>query len=193
MSTRPEHFFNVPDSDLDRLARRLHEAVLPDQTPGPDWSRGIPTRVLERLRRRWIERYDWRQYERALNREQHSFYTSVSGPLHYVCRDGDIAIDAPQLDHAALARVGRMIREIHDASVNVPLSGGNDDDVLIPAPHVDLFCHNDLAPWNLVLGDRWVFIDWDSAGPSSRIWDLAYAAQSFTLNDASENPDIAAV
>lgn len=29
------------------------------------------------------------------------------------------------------------------------------------------------------MGERWVFIDWDAAGPSSRLWDLAYAAQSF--------------
>jgi len=27
--------------------------------------------------------------------------------------------------------------------------------------------------------DRLVFIDWDGAGPSTRLWDLAYAAISF--------------
>jgi hypothetical protein len=46
-----------------------------------------------------------------------------------------------------------------------------------PAPHwnvviapdrEDLICHHDLAPWNLVRdGDRWVFIDWDSACPAA--------------------------
>ncbi len=44
----------------------------------------------------------------------------------------------------------------------------------------DLLCHNDLATWNLVIDDtRLVFIDWDGAGPSTRLWDLAYAAISF--------------
>ncbi|WP_407645311.1 phosphotransferase [Brevibacterium pigmentatum] len=32
--------------------------------------------------------------------------------------------------------------------------------------------HGDLTPWNLLLGERWVFIDWDSAAASARLWDL---------------------
>jgi thiamine kinase-like enzyme len=39
--------------------------------------------------------------------------------------------------------------------------------------------HHDLAPWNLVVGERMVFIDWDNAGPGSRLWDLAYAVHGF--------------
>lgn len=39
------------------------------------------------------------------------------------------------------------------------------------------------APFGLVArvrdGDRWVFIDWDGAGPGSRLWDLAYTASTF--------------
>ncbi|MFF2051835.1 phosphotransferase enzyme family protein [Leifsonia sp. NPDC058194] len=115
---------------------------------------------------------------------------------------GRLALGGEPLDHAGLARVGRLVRAIHDASADYAAPTGVKWDVLLPAPEADLvsadvlganlICHNDLAPWNLMTGERWVFIDWDGAGPSTRLWDLAYAAQSFTLNDTSIRPDVAA-
>ncbi|GLJ60105.1 trifolitoxin immunity domain-containing protein [Microbacterium barkeri] len=106
--------------------------------------------------------------------------------LEYI--GGTTALESDPLTLSELARVGRMVREIHDASATIPMDGTHDWDVLIPAADADLLCHNDLAPWNLVIGERWVFIDWDGAGPSTRLWDLAYSAQAFTLNDAAQPP-----
>lgn len=42
---------------------------------------------------------------------------------------------------------------------------------------------------NLLVGERWVFIDWDAAAPSTRLWDLAYSAQAFTLNNVRQAPE----
>jgi tRNA A-37 threonylcarbamoyl transferase component Bud32 len=91
---------------------------------------------------------------------------------------GSLAMyDAP-LDVEVIHAVGGLVRSIHDASVGLPIP--DDWDVLLPANEPDLLCHNDLATWNLIIdGDRLVFIDWDGAGPSTRLWDLAYAAISF--------------
>lgn len=97
--------------------------------------------------------------------------------LEYI--DGVPALDRMPLGRDDLLRVGRMIRQIHDASAAVRIPDPGAWTMLLPARDPDLFCHNDLAPWNLVTGERWVFIDWDGAGPSTRLWDLAYAAQSF--------------
>lgn len=106
---------------------------------------------------------------------------------------GRLADQAGPLTLPQLTRVGCLVRAIHDASEGFSPAQPSGWDVLLPAEDADLICHNDLAPWNLVIGHRWVFIDWDGAGPSTRLWDLAYAAQAFTLNDVVTDPDVAAV
>ncbi|MBM7781854.1 phosphotransferase [Arthrobacter tumbae] len=93
---------------------------------------------------------------------------------------GDLALNHLPLSTDALFRIGRMVRQIHDASETFPLPQRDDWNLPLPAEAPNLMCHNDLAPWNLIVGERWVFIDWDGAGPSTRLWDLAYAAQSFS-------------
>jgi hypothetical protein len=106
---------------------------------------------------------------------------------------GTLALHSEPLSLAGLSRVGGIVRAIHDASAGFTAPADAGWDTLIPAPSTppgdELVCHNDLAPWNLLVGDRWVFIDWDGAGPSTRLWDLAYAAQSFTVGDVTADPD----
>ncbi|MFF1539451.1 phosphotransferase [Microbacterium sp. NPDC058269] len=106
---------------------------------------------------------------------------------------GELAIAGAPLTASELRRVGSMIREIHDASARYVPEAGAVWRTAIPAPAAELVCHNDLAPWNLITGDRWVFIDWDAAAPSTRLWDLAYAAQAFALSDGERAPEHAAV
>ena len=105
---------------------------------------------------------------------------------------GALAMDSPALSREELSRVGSIVRSIHDASASFTPAEGAVWEPLIPPPSPELICHHDLAPWNLILGERWVFIDWDGAGPSTRAWDLAYAAQTFTLNDPEQQPAQAA-
>lgn len=110
--------------------------------------------------------------------------------LEYV--PGRLAIESQPLTHVDLARIGALVRAIHDASAAFVPPRDAVWHTAIPAPGDDLVCHNDLAPWNLIIGERWVFIDWDAAAPSTRLWDLAYAAQTFTLSDVHLPPGGAA-
>lgn len=93
---------------------------------------------------------------------------------------------------AALRRVGRLLRDLHDASSEYVPPDGAVWNVVIPADRCDLVVHHDAAPWNLVLGtDHWTFIDWDTAAPGSRLWDLSYAAHGFIPLAPDTAPDTA--
>lgn len=102
--------------------------------------------------------------------------------------------DQRELAPAELAGVGRLIRELHDAMADFVPPADADWRVVLPAPGpASQVCHYDLASWNLVLGeDRWVFIDWDSAGPGQRMWDLGYAAHGFVPLAPDGSPSVAA-
>jgi Ser/Thr protein kinase RdoA (MazF antagonist) len=109
--------------------------------------------------------------------------------LEYI--PGQLADTMPPLDPAGLRRVGQLIRDLHDTAADFVAPAGAQWNVVIPPDRRELVCHHDLAPWNLVIDeDRWVFIDWDGAGPGSRLWDLAYAAAGFVPMTPDGDPGI---
>jgi Ser/Thr protein kinase RdoA (MazF antagonist) len=109
--------------------------------------------------------------------------------LEYI--PGAMADTLPAMTNAELHRVGRLIRALHDAAEDFTPPPDAPWQVAIPPDRRELICHHDLAPWNLVRdGDRWVFIDWDGAGPGSRLWDLAYAAHGFVPLGPGGDPDV---
>lgn len=86
-----------------------------------------------------------------------------------------------------LRRVARLIRDFHDAVTGFCPPPDARWQALIPAEGTGIISHHDLAPWNLVISPRrWVFIDWDTAAPGSRLWDVAYALHGFV--PLSANP-----
>jgi hypothetical protein len=108
---------------------------------------------------------------------------TVPWPAEFHLLDGD----------GELRRAARLIRDFHDAVAGFTPPPGAQWQVLIPADGHEIIAHHDLAPWNLVIGDsEWAFIDWDTAGPGTRLWDLAYAMHGFaplTANPALQRDD----
>ncbi|MBC7298055.1 MAG: phosphotransferase [Demequina sp.] len=91
--------------------------------------------------------------------------------------------DHPKAPEEALdpARIGRFMHDMHDA-----LESFEPPDFALwfdglGAPGHDLIVHHDIAPSNIVVKSDGTLaaIDWDAAGPGTRLWDLAYAAHSF--------------
>lgn len=83
-----------------------------------------------------------------------------------------------------------LLRRLHDASATFPT--GPDDRWLLPARSpAEVVCHGDVAPYNCAVRDGVVvgFIDFDTAHPGPRVWDLAYAVYRFAPLHAPDNPD----
>ncbi|MFD7653076.1 aminoglycoside phosphotransferase family protein [Actinosynnema sp. NPDC059797] len=75
-----------------------------------------------------------------------------------------------------LVEVARLARRLHDASAGLAhLREGWRFPAIEP---VEVICHNDLAPYNVVFrgGSPVGVIDFDTARPGPRWWDVAYAA-----------------
>lgn len=81
----------------------------------------------------------------------------------------------PQLVAAA-----RLLRRYHD--VVAAFEPPADAQWRLVAPTVtEVICHNDWSPWNALLreGRFALTLDWDLAGPGTRLWDVANAAYSW--------------
>jgi hypothetical protein len=75
-----------------------------------------------------------------------------------------------------LVHLGVLIRAYHDAAATFP-SAGRDWCYETRYP-VETICHNELFPQNTIFraGVPVAFIDWDTATPGPRAWDLGFAA-----------------
>ncbi|GAA2278574.1 MULTISPECIES: phosphotransferase enzyme family protein [Kitasatospora] len=81
---------------------------------------------------------------------------------------------------ATLQAVAVMLRHYHDATVS--FTPAADASWYLPSREpAEVICHGDVAPYNCVFHDGRpvAFIDFDTAHPGPRIWDLAYAAYRF--------------
>ncbi|MFI1827938.1 phosphotransferase enzyme family protein [Streptomyces sp. NPDC020412] len=100
----------------------------------------------------------------------------------------------PLVDHvrtdATLRAVGRLLRNYHDATADfVP-----PPDAVWYAPvrePAEVVCHGDVAPYNCVFDGSGAvaLIDFDTAHPGPRVWDLAYAAYRFAPLTGPGNDD----
>ncbi|MEL7158801.1 MAG: epoxide hydrolase family protein [Actinomycetota bacterium] len=72
------------DAELEDLRSRIGDTRWPDPEPVDDWSQGIPLAYTRELARYWVDEYDWRSREAALNRFDH-FVTEIQGlDIHFI-------------------------------------------------------------------------------------------------------------
>ncbi|MGI4816216.1 MAG: epoxide hydrolase family protein [Janthinobacterium lividum] len=89
---------DVPEATLVDLQARLQSARLPAYEPvGEPWRYGTALDYMHGVLRYWRDEYDWRAWEKRLNRFKH-FRTSLgSGDVHFIVEEGSGTAPTPLL------------------------------------------------------------------------------------------------
>src|SRR3954451_8267209 len=94
----------------------------------------------------------------------------------------------------ALVGAARLLRSYHDATVSfVPPPDAKWQIIYPDSRRHEVICHNDFAPYNMVFREQkpYAIIDFDTAGPGPRVWDVAYAVYRFVpLSWADDMADL---
>jgi hypothetical protein len=79
---------------------------------------------------------------------------------------------------AALAAIGQIVRQLHDAARGFRPASPVWHEYELPMHDDEIVCHADTGPWNIVYrsGMPVALIDWDNAQPARPLHDLAAAA-----------------
>ncbi|MGI8953316.1 MAG: phosphotransferase family protein [Nocardioidaceae bacterium] len=149
------------------------------RTSGP-WTPTVH-RLLEHLQQRGI---DWTPWPQGLDAEGREVLTYLPGTVPRY--PFPIWVWEDSVLHAAAA----FLAALHDETVGFAQPG----DVWQLSTHApaEVICHNDFAPYNFVFDDARALcgvIDWDTASPGSRVWDVAHLACRLVPLSSPNNAD----
>jgi Ser/Thr protein kinase RdoA (MazF antagonist) len=97
------------------------------------------------------------------------------------------------MSDAHLAEAAKLLRRYHDVAAEFRPPPNAKWRLAAPTAY-EVICHNDWSPWNALLRDGRVAVvlDWDLAGPGTRLWDIAMAAASWApLFSSMPSPSVA--
>lgn len=104
--------------------------------------------------------------------------------LRYIEGEAHSGTFEPVPDHmlsdAHLVEAAKLLRRYHDVVAEFRPPPNAKWRLVAPTAY-QVICHNDWSPWNALLQKDKVgtILDWDLAGPGTRLWDIAMAAASW--------------
>jgi len=91
-----------------------------------------------------------------------------------------------------LLSIAKMMKSFHTSSIPfLDKIDGTEPWMLTPRTPVEVMCHGDIAPYNVVMKGKSAsgIIDFDTIHPGPRIWDIAYTVYRWVPLMAPENPE----
>ncbi|MGF1736829.1 phosphotransferase enzyme family protein [Photobacterium satsumensis] len=137
--------------------------------PSQKWTPSIHL-LLNHLK---AESFDAAPQVFGINRDGYEILSYLEGDVF------NYPLVGPVASMEALSSAGRLLRQYHDVSASWIQSDKHQDlEWMLPSREPqEVICHGDFAPYNAVLDGNTVIgiIDFDTAHPAPRIWDVAYA------------------
>jgi len=101
-------------------------------------------------------------------------------------------LSAAAASEQALVSAAQLLRAYHEATVPFLTQNLEGHTWQLPSrTPAEVICHGDFAPYNVVLNGRQAvgIIDFDTAHPGPRSWDIAYALYRWAPFTHPQNPD----
>ncbi|MEX1253348.1 MAG: phosphotransferase [Dehalococcoidia bacterium] len=165
------------------------EIALPGGTHGPVVRVGDTVRRISRpstpavhsvLRHLEAKGFDGSPRALGFDEQGREVLSFVAGEVGLPIRERVLPVHVR--DETTLAGVARLLRGLHDATLDFLPPADAAWASLVGGPRSgEVICHNDVGPYNTVFvdGHPTAFIDWDEAAPAPRLWDVAYALYRF--------------
>jgi len=95
-----EFTIHIPDAALADMYDRLRRTRFPRDYANENWEYGFPTSYLRDVVDYWLNGYDWRQTEQAMNAMASHYKTTIDGvPIHFLVKKGTGPKPMPLLLH----------------------------------------------------------------------------------------------
>jgi len=110
--------------------------------------------------------------ESSDNKERLSFVEGEVG--HY-------PLKAYMQSDERVVEAAKLLRKFHDLTEKFVVPPQSQFFLPLETDDYDVICHNDFAPYNCVFKENRIvgIIDFDTAAPGKRLWDIAYAVYRF--------------
>lgn len=110
-------------------------------------------------------------------------------------RTADLDLDHEARSGHALTSAARLLRRLHDCTVGFAAAHSGEIWQLPARAPFEVICHGDFAPYNVVFTGQEVsgIIDFETAHPAPRQWDLAYAVYRWAPLSLSAPNELSAI